>query len=399
MKIFLVTLSLILLSGCVGPLKELKYQVEDSWDSNIMDGDPTALTDVVNQKKIDLLWTANLGSDSLWASNEASGNLSPLDVFVYENFLFSISHDGRIKKIDLSSGKFIWEKTFDFKVTAGISGDSDYLFFVSSEGDLWCLDHSGKELWKTYVGGQVAVSPLPYALSVTVKLNYNKFVQLNSLDGSIKWQYQSSNPPLTINTQGRMVYGDGVIYSGLPEGKLAAIEAETGALIWEASASSSKRLTEIDRANDITSQPMIDGMIIYAISSNNGKINAIDRKTSQIVWDRPLSSFLGLNLYGNDIIVVHETNSIYSLENEAGKTNWRNIDLQYRNIGRGVIIGDSLAVGDFAGYLHFIDLKNGKLTNRIRLSDSQIANNIIAINEHKLIAMDVNGNVYCLEIS
>ena len=51
MKIFLVTLSLILLSGCVGPLKELKYQVEDSWDSNIMDGDPTALTDVVNQKK------------------------------------------------------------------------------------------------------------------------------------------------------------------------------------------------------------------------------------------------------------------------------------------------------------------------------------------------------------
>ena len=399
MKIFLLILSLILLSGCFGPFKELKYQVEDSWDAETMDGEPAILTEVVNQKKIDLLWTANLGSDSLWASNERAANLSPLGVFVYENFLFTISHDGKIKKIDLSNGKFIWEKTFNFKVSAGISGDSDYLFFVSSEGDLWCLDHSGKELWKTHVGGQVAVTPLPNASFVTVKLKYNKFVQLNSLDGSIKWQYQVPNPPLTISSQGNITYGDGVIYSGLPEGKLIAIEAVTGLLVWEASVSSSNGVTEIDRANDITSQPIIDRGTIYAISTNNGKINAIDRRTSESIWDRPLSSFVGLNLYGNDVIVVHETNSIYSLENEAGKTNWRNIDLQYRNIGRGLIIGDSLAVGDFAGYLHFIDLNNGKLTNRIRLSDSQIVNNIIAINEHKLIAMDANGKLYCLEIN
>ena len=399
MKKLIVLFLLFLLSGCVGPVKELKYQIEDGLNSDALEGTPSTLSDITNNKRIEILWTASIGSQTLWDSKNESQEAAPIDIFIYEEFLFTLSHDGKVKKINLSDGKSVWEKSFDFKVTAGLSGDSDYLLFVSNEGELWCLDHNGKELWKTYVGGKVAVSPLVYSTFVTVKLNNNKFVQLNILDGSIKWEYQSATPPLTINFQGKMIFSDGVLYSGLPVGKLLAIEAETGSLIWEATVSQSKGVTEIDRANDITSQPVIDKSIIYAISSNGGKINAIDRRTAQSLWDRPLSSFVGLNLYGNDVIVVHETNSIYSLDNEAGKTNWRNIDLQYRNIGRGVIIGDSFAVGDFAGYLHFINLIDGKLTNRIRLSDSQITNNIIAINEHKLIVMDLNGNIYCLEIN
>ena len=35
MKQFLVSIVLILISGCVfGPIKELKYQIEDSWKSD-----------------------------------------------------------------------------------------------------------------------------------------------------------------------------------------------------------------------------------------------------------------------------------------------------------------------------------------------------------------------------
>jgi len=296
------------------------------------------------------------------------------------------------------SGDLIWKKDFNFKVSSGLAGDSDFLYFVTSEGYLWCLNHDGKNLWKTYTGGQVLVSPMPNTSFVTVKLNFNKFVQINNIDGTIMWTYRAQTPPLTINSQGKMSFSNGAIYSGVPGGKLITIEAKTGLLVWEATVSQSKGVTEITRANDITSQPVIDGPIIYSVSSS-GKIAAIDRRSSKTLWDRNLSSFVGLNLYGNDIILVNEIGSIYSLQNEAGKINWRNADLQFRNIGRGIIAAELIVVGDFDGYLHFIDPSDGKIINRIQLSDSQILDNIISVSDSKLIVMDADGNIHCLEVN
>jgi len=399
MKQFLVTVLLIFISGCIfGPLKELKYQIEDSWEDDPQKKPPTELFDIGNSKNLSLLWNAQVGSESLWEIDKESYEIHTLDMFIYEDFLFTLNHDGVIKKFEVSSGALVWEKDFNFKVSAGLSGDSDLLYFVSSEGDLWCLDHDGKELWKTYVGGQVFVSPMPNTNFVTVKLNFNEFVQLKNVDGSIEWTYQAPNPPLTIKSQGKMSFANMAIYSGLPGGKLIAIEAKTGRMVWEVAVDQSKGVTEIDRANDVTSQPIIDGPIIYSVSSK-GKIAAFDRRSSKMLWDRPLSSFVGLNLYGNDIVVIHESSSIYSLQNEAGVINWRNADLQYRNIGRGVVIGEFIAVGDYDGYLHFINPSDGKITNRIQLSDSQILDNMISLNDNKLIVMDADGYIYCLEIN
>jgi outer membrane protein assembly factor BamB len=385
--------------GCFfGPVKELKNQIEDTWDADTPIVPPTELIDISNSKKFSRLWTAHSGTESLWEIDANSYDIHTLGMFVYEDFLFTLNHDGLIKKFNLNTGSLLWEKDFNFKVSAGLSGDSDALYFATSEGDLWSLDHDGKKLWKTYVGGQVHVKPLPNTSFVVVKLNFNKFVQINISDGSIKWDYQAPNPPLTINYQGDMIFANGVIYSGLPGGKLIAIEAETGSMIWEVNVASPKGLTEIERANDVTSQPVIDGSIIYSVSSK-GKITSFDRRTSQKIWDRTLSSFVGLNLYGNNLIVVHESGSIYSLNNEVGKSNWRNADLQYRNIGKGIIIEDLLSVGDFDGYLHLIDLFNGKISSRIKLSGSQILDNMISLGDNKLIAMDVDGNIFCIEIN
>ena len=399
MKQFLLIFFLIFITGCIpGPLKELKYQLEDNWKSDSHRNQPTELYDVINNKDISRLWTTQAGTGSLWDIDKKSHEIHTLEMYIYEDFLFTLNHDGVIKKFDIMSGSLLWEKDFNFKVSAGLSGDNNFLYFVSSEGDLWCLDHDGKELWKSYVGGQVLVNPMPNTSFVTVRLNYNKFIQINNDDGSIEWTYQAPNPPLTINSQGKMSFANGAIYSGLPSGKLIAIEAKTGLLVWEVTVSQSTGVTEIDRANDVTSQPVIDGPIIYSVSSS-GRIAAFDRRSSKTLWDRALSSFVGINIYGNDIILVHESNSIYSLQNEVGKINWRSADLQYRNIGRATIAADLIVVGDFNGYLHFIDPFDGKITNRIKLSDSQILDNIISVNDSKLIVMDEDGNIRCLEIN
>ena len=49
MKQFLLIFFLIFITGCIpGPLKELKYQLEDNWKSDSHRNQPTELYDVIN---------------------------------------------------------------------------------------------------------------------------------------------------------------------------------------------------------------------------------------------------------------------------------------------------------------------------------------------------------------
>ena len=119
---------------------------------------------------------------------------------------------------------------------------------------------------------------------VVVKLNNYKIVQLNSKDGSVVWKYQAAIPPLTFKSEGKLAQSNNVVYLGLPGGKLIAIDSPTGGLVWESNISRAKGVTDIERANDITSHPVIDDSFIYAITTN-GDISALDRRSGKSIWN------------------------------------------------------------------------------------------------------------------
>ena len=49
--------------GCFfGPVKELKNQIEDTWDADTPIVPPTELIDISNSKKFSRLWTAHSGT-------------------------------------------------------------------------------------------------------------------------------------------------------------------------------------------------------------------------------------------------------------------------------------------------------------------------------------------------
>jgi len=66
------------------------------------------------------------------------------------------------------------------------------------------------------------------------------------------------------------------VYAGFAGGKLAAIRADNGKILWEASVAQPKGVTEIERIADITSLPFVDGPLVYAVAYQ-GRIAAVDR--------------------------------------------------------------------------------------------------------------------------
>ena len=127
--VFLLTL---LLNGCfLGPVQELHDQIEDTYFGNDFVGIPTTLTKLESDISVvlDVVWKKNIG--------EHNGN--NFDIFNDDDFLFTATSDGTIKKVNKNNGDTLWEKNIEFTITSGISGDEENLIFSTLDGFLWCI--------------------------------------------------------------------------------------------------------------------------------------------------------------------------------------------------------------------------------------------------------------------
>jgi len=383
-----VFLATFFLTGCFfGPVQELHDQIEETYFGSEFKEPPTPLNDLESSINLEVIWQENIGEH----------NGDNLDIFHIDDFLYVATSDGTIKKIDSNSGNKFWEKKFNVTVTSGIAGDGENLFFSTADGFLWCMDHDGELIWKTLLSGAINSLPITYNSKVVVKLNSYKIVQLNSKDGSVIWKYQAAIPPLTFKSDGRLVQANNVVYLGLPGGKLIAIDSPTGGLVWESNISRAKGVTDIERANDITSHPVIDDAFIYGVTTN-GDIAALDRRSGKSIWTEPISSFYGMAFDGMNLFITHDTGSIYSVNKIDGEIEWRQSGLKHRRIRVGTIIKDYIAFGDYDGYVHFLRIDDGSIVGRTKLEDSQILNNIIKIDDSVIVVMTADGDLICLEV-
>ena len=145
--------------------------------------------------------------------------------------------------------------------------------------------------------------------------------------------YDRTSPALTLRSSAGLVVDGGAVYAGFGGGKLVALRADNGKLLWEASVAQPKGVTEIERIADITSLPVLDGPLVYAVAYQ-GRIAAVDRISGRVIWNRDISSLSGLSVEDGRIFVSHSAGSVYALDYTSGKTFWRQPDVYKRQVLR-----------------------------------------------------------------
>jgi outer membrane protein assembly factor BamB len=378
----LVFLLFIFLSSCfIGPVKELKNQIDDSYEDDSIPKNPNPLNEFSLLFEPEIIWKKNI-------ENQDHANLS---LYQFNNNLYAASPNGNIKCLSEKNGEIVWDFEAGRSIIAGLSGDGeDKIFYITEDGYLNSINLKANIEWKTFVGQTFSV-PKYFDSFIIVKNSNNKFFKINSIDGSIIWTYQAPQPPLTYRSWGGITIYDNTIFSGLPGGRLIALNFENGTLVWDVAYSFATGYTEIDRANDTTSMPQFDDNSIYVISSkgNLAKLSLLD---GSIIWERKLSSFHGLIVKNKFIYVTHNSGSIYKLNKISNEVIWRNADLQNRAIGKGIIFDEYLIVGDYDGYLHYISTNDGVIKSRIKVSDSIILDNF-NIKDEYLFVISKSGDV------
>ena len=382
---FLLLISFFLIS-CVGPIKEIKYQIEDSMDdSTSFVDEPTALKDIDNRSNIDLILDLRV----------AGSGLSNFKYPINGEIIYVPSSENKITSYNFISLEEKWIYEHSTKISAGLSLSKKYIFFIDDLGYLCALSINGNLEWKSYVG-ETYSPPLALDNSVIVKLVNNKFISLSQIDGSEIWFYKIPSGPLSIKSWAEIIESNGFIFAGISGGKVIALDSKNGFLLWETTYSQPKGSSEIDRSNDTTSNPIVDDALLYAISSN-GNIAALTKSEGVIVWSRQLSSFYGMTSDQDSLYITHNSGSIYALSKDDNKVLWRNTDFVGRDIKKGYLFNSLLIVSDFEGYLHFLNIKNGNEDSRIKIGDSPIIF-MYKLGDNELIALSLTGILYKLKI-
>ena len=384
---FVLLLALFALAGCE-TLTSLRQDFADKVFGREPPNPPAVLQEFQPSYTAKIDWSSNIGKTERYDYTPA------LD----SSAVYASNAAGEIVKLDANNGRQIWRINIGEAISGGIGIGAGILMVGSKTGNVHAYDASGKPLWKSKVSSEILSVPRYFDGLVIVRTGDNHIFGLDATDGNRKWVYERTTPALSLRSSVGIVVDGGAVYAGFAGGKMVAIRADNGKLLWEATIAQPKGVTEIERIADITSLPVIDGPVVYAVAYQ-GRIAAVDRRSGKVVWNRDISSYAGMSTEDGKVFVSHALGSVYSLDYETGKTFWRQAGLLNRRLTAPLPMGSVIAVGDLDGYLHFLTRDEGSFASRIKLDSNAVMSLIPGATSSQLIAETRDGGIYAISIA
>jgi outer membrane protein assembly factor BamB len=257
---------------------------------------------------------------------------------------------------------------------------------------------AGKPLWKSKVASEVLSAPRVYQGVVVVRSGDSRIYGIDAADGKRKWVYERATPTLSLRSSAGVVVDEsGVVFAGFAGGKLVALDAASGKVIWEASVALPKGATEIERIADITSLPVFDGRFVYA-AAYQGRVVGIERASGRILWNRDISSYNGLAVDGSSVYITQSNGAVYALDYSSGKTFWRQGGLQYRQTSAPIPLGRYALLGDFEGWVHLLSRDDGDFAARIKTDSSAVMPQPMPLGGDAVLVQTRGGGLFAIAL-
>ena len=381
-----MALSLLLLSAC-GVIGDVKDNLTDTLFGRVPADAPDPLVEFKSVNASKVLWQAKL-------SESEDFDFAPV---VDAGYVYAASSKGEIAKFDAVSGKQEWRVNSAEVLSGGVGVGGSLVMVGTQKGWVYAYDIAGKFLWKAKLSSEVLSAPKYFDGLVIARSGDNHIYGLNANDGTRKWVYDRTGPALTLRSSVGVIVDGGAVYAGFGGGKLVALRADNGKMLWEASVAQPKGVTEIERIADITSLPVVEGPLVYAVAYQ-GKIAAVDRMSGRIVWNRDISSLTGLSMEDGRIYLAHAAGAVYALDYTTGKSFWRQPVLKNRKLTLPLAMGGLVAVGDLDGYVHFLNRDDGALASRLQVGSSAVMPKMALLSSNSLIAQTRDGGLYAIQV-
>jgi len=310
---------------------------------------------VGNQNK-SLLALDALSGQLIWKF-EAGGSLAYSSPTYKDGVLYAGCIDEYVYALNPLNGELIWKF---YAGPTGIESDAicvDSTVYVGSNDDhLYAIDAiRGVLRWKFRTGANISSSPVVSGDTIYFGSSDNNFYALSAGTGELIWQFTTGG---MINQSAATLYNN-TLYVGSRDGYLYAIDAATGSEKWKFSSGG---------ISFEQSSPTVKDGVLYMASwyeigdfSKGGSVYAINAETGALVWEsmKGIGFSTSPYVYEGKLYIGGDDGNITALDIATGEILWeRKI---YHNSANPVAADGILYIGGSGtGYFYAFDALTGK---------------------------------------
>jgi outer membrane protein assembly factor BamB len=342
---------------------------------------PAELTEIKATRDVHRVWTAGLGGDSERMRLALRPN-------VVEGIVYAASHDGEVIAMTAANGKRNWIAKTKLALSAGPEVANGLVVLGSSDGDIVALDATnGAQRWRKAIASEILAQPLIVNDVVVIRTVDGHLEGLSVTDGATKWAVDEQVPRLTLRGTAPPVLAGDRIIAGFDNGRVLAIDPRNGEVMWDTIVNTPRGRTELERLSDIDSPARIAGDDIFVVGFQ-GRVAMLARDSGQIWWARDASSYRGFTMDEQNLYLTNADSVVIAMRRSDGAVQWEQDTMKRRGLTAPAIDGDALVVGDFEGYLHWLDKSTGAIVARQKTDGERITNAAISDNERVFVQTD-----------
>ncbi|MGA1793992.1 MAG: PQQ-binding-like beta-propeller repeat protein [Thermoplasmatota archaeon] len=338
-------------------------------------------------------WTSFRGSPQNQASSDTeigelelkwefeAGSMISTSVVIDDGLGIFATSEGSVFCLDVSDGSEIWNISLGSAIysTPAIDLDNEAVYVCDSSGKVTSLDIKiGTIKWQWDTGSRQDIQSSPLVADKIYFGSYDSYLYALNKNGTLAWRFEGCFGWIHTSP----AFFEGMVYFGSCDGKMRALDTETGEELWNYSAAY------------IPSSPAIfDGKVFFGAYDSN--MYCLDALTGDLVWNTTMEGDVYSSPAVNDDYVVVGCNDglLYCLDIEDGDIIWT-LDLGPGPLESSPLIAGSRAAVNYDQGLVIVHISNGTVSQRFLWGDG--ANTSPSVYEDALFWGDAQGYVYCL---
>ncbi|MBL6735117.1 MAG: outer membrane protein assembly factor BamB [Shewanellaceae bacterium] len=322
----------------------------------------------------------------------------------YQKYFIAERNQG-VFAFDATTNNKLWQAQLtdtghdadNMRFSSGLTVGLNQVYLGSESGALYALDEqTGAQNWRIHLNGELLSPPLLISHYLIVHAGNGTIHAIDAITGQPLWQYQSRLMPLSLRGTSTPASEFGAVFVGTADGKIVILSLKTGLPYLSKQLQLPNGSNDLDRIIDIDSQPIIVDNTLYTLGYQ-GHLTALDFQKNQIIWQQKYSGYHNFTHHHNTLFITDEYDNVIGIDRENGHEIWRNQALKRRQLTTPLLYENLLIVGDYEGYVHFIDISTGIIVGRAHPSDTALVGEPIRI-DNDILLQSQNNTLYRLTI-